>query len=148
VLYNLGSMDAPGLANVVSDRASALLGFRFSDPGIEARVLGALDELAPVRERASISVSRLSYRPAWKARPTDVELAERLSRVSVELGGGPVGHAPAAGAADTNLLGTTDIAVIDGFGPRGGGAHARSEHVLIESLWERISLLAGFLAAE
>jgi glutamate carboxypeptidase len=148
VLYNLGSMDAPGLANVVSDRASALLGFRFSDPGIEARVLGALDELAPVRERASISVSRLSYRPAWKARPTDVELAERLSRVSVELGGGPLGHAPAAGAADTNLLGTTDVGVIDGFGPRGGGAHARSEHVLIESLWERISLLAGFLAAE
>jgi glutamate carboxypeptidase len=147
VLYNLGSIDAPGRANVVSDQASALLGFRFSDPEIATRILTALDALTPVRERASLTMSRLSHRPAWKARPTDVALAERLSLVSVELGHADLGHAPAAGAADTNLLGTTDIAVVDGFGPRGGGAHARSEHVLIESLWERIALLAGFLAA-
>jgi glutamate carboxypeptidase len=140
VLYNLGSIDAPG--------ASALLGFRFSDPAIATRVLAALDELTPVRERATLSLTRLSHRPAWKARPADGQLAERLSLVSVELGHADLGHAPAAGAADTNLLGTTDIAVIDGFGPRGGGAHARSEHVLIQSLWERIALLAGFLAAE
>ncbi|MET0989604.1 MAG: M20/M25/M40 family metallo-hydrolase [Glaciihabitans sp.] len=146
ILYNLGSIEAPGRANVVAERASALLGFRFSDPQIEGGVLDALDRLRPVRERAGLELTRVSYRPAWKARTADELLAERISLVSVEVGGSEIGHAPAAGAADTNLLGTTDIAVIDGFGPRGGGAHARSEHIVIASLWERIALLAAYLA--
>lgn len=146
ILYNLGSIEAPGRANVVSDHASALLGFRFSDPDIEQRVLGALDDLQPVRPRATLDVSRLSHRPAWKARTADVELADRISLVSVDIGAGEIEHAPAAGAADTNLLGTTDIAVVDGFGPRGGGAHALTEHIVIASLWERVPLLAAFLA--
>jgi glutamate carboxypeptidase len=157
VLYNLGSIEAPGLANVVSDRASAVLGFRFSDPEIEGEVLREIEALQVIRAGATLDVSRLSYRPAWKARPADKELAGLIAQCAAEApispsdpdataAGLPVGCAPAAGAADTNLLGSTDIAVVDGFGPRGGGAHARSEHIIINSLWERIPLLAEVIA--
>ncbi|PRY67068.1 glutamate carboxypeptidase [Glaciihabitans tibetensis] len=161
VLYNLGSIEAPGLANVVSDGASAVLGFRFSDPEIESEVLGEIEALQVIRPGATLEVTRLSYRPAWKARAADKELAGLIARCAAEapISGGaaegergataaglPVGCAPAAGAADTNLLGSSDIAVVDGFGPRGGGAHARSEHIIIDSLWERIPLLAEVLA--
>ena len=161
VLYNLGSIEAPGLANVVSDGASAILGFRFSDPEIEAEVLGEIEALEVIRSGATLEVSRLSYRPAWKARPADKELAGLIAQCAAQAlisdsdsagssggtaAGLPVGCAPAAGAADTNLLGGSDIAVVDGFGPRGGGAHARSEHIIIDSLWERIPLLAEVIA--
>lgn len=141
VLYNLGSIDAPGLTNVVSSRAEALLGFRFSQAESEARVLAGIDSLVPIRAGASIAFERLSYRPTWTARPADVALARSLS----EAAGGLPGHAPAAGAADTNFLGRLDLAVVDGMGPRGGGAHARSEHLLIADLWQRIVLLSRFL---
>jgi glutamate carboxypeptidase len=172
VLYNLGSIEAPGLANVVSDGATAVLGFRFSDPEIEAEVLGEIEALQAIRDGATLTVERLSYRPAWKARPADRELAGLIATCAAEApisetasasgssgatvspgdrgataAGLPVGCAPAAGAADTNLLGGMDIAVVDGFGPRGGGAHARTEHIIIDSLWERIPLLAEVIAS-
>ena len=150
VLYNLGSITAPGLANVVADNAAAVLGFRFSDRDIEDEVLGEIEALAPLRPRAQVAVTRLSYRPAWQPRAADQAFAAVISGCDAGLGEGgparlPLGARPAAGAADTNLLGASDLAVVDGFGPRGGGAHARSEHILVDSLWERIRLLAAVL---
>ena len=150
VLYNLGSITAPGLANVVADNAAAVLGFRFSDRDIEDEVLGEIEALTPLRPRAQVAVTRLSYRPALQPRAADQALAAVISGCDAGLGEGgparlPLGARPAAGAADTNLLGASDLAVVDGFGPRGGGAHARSEHILVDSLWERIRLLAAVL---
>jgi glutamate carboxypeptidase len=37
------------------------------------------------------------------------------------------------------------LAVLDGLGPEGGGAHAADEHVLVASLEERIALMALLL---
>jgi glutamate carboxypeptidase len=145
VLYNLGSITAPGRANVVSDAAAAELGFRFSDPAIERSVLSEINDLIPVRPGATIEVTQLSNRPAWKPREADLEFAARISRIAETVLGAPLGQRPAAGAADTNLLGASDIAVVDGFGPSGGGAHARSEHIVVASLWQRIELLAAVL---
>ena len=152
VLYNLGSITAPGLANVVADEAAAVLGFRFSDPDIEGEVLDEIEALAPIRPRAEVTITRLSYRPAWKPRDADQILAALISDCDSRLddnrpGRSPLGAAPAAGAADTNLLGASALGVVDGFGPRGGGAHARSEHIIVDSLWERIRLLAAVLSA-
>jgi glutamate carboxypeptidase len=53
----------------------------------------------------------------------------------------------ARGAADTNLAGALGIPTLDGFGPTGGGAHARSENSDLESLYARIALLCAFLSA-
>jgi glutamate carboxypeptidase len=145
VLYNLGSISAPGRANVVSDAAAAELGFRFSDPAIEKSVISEINGLTPVRTGAGIEVTQLSNRPAWKPRDTDLEFAARISSLAEAALGAPLGQRPAAGAADTNLLGASDLAVVDGFGPRGGGAHARSEHIVIASFWQRIELLAAVL---
>ncbi|PXA71773.1 M20/M25/M40 family metallo-hydrolase [Cryobacterium arcticum] len=151
VLYNLGGITAPGQANVVAEAANALLGFRFSDLEIETQVLGEIEALTAIRPRAEVSVTRLSHRPAWKPRAADLTLASLIADIDAARAGGShdharMGQAPAAGAADTNLLGASDLGVVDGFGPRGGGAHARSEHILVESIWERISLLAAVLA--
>jgi glutamate carboxypeptidase len=48
------------------------------------------------------------------------------------------------GGSDGN---TTSLftATLDGLGPRGDGAHARHEHVEIESMVERAALLAELL---
>ncbi|WP_136050637.1 M20/M25/M40 family metallo-hydrolase, partial [Microbacterium sp. K36] len=59
--------------------------------------------------------------------------------------GQPVDGRPAAGAGDTNLLGGRGVPTVDGFGPRGGGAHAADEHFLRSSLHERIALLRAVL---
>ncbi len=141
VLVNVGGVSGGGRTNVVPGAAEALIGFRFASAEAEADVMDVLDGLAPVRPGASIELEVLSSRPAWAASSADRALLARVG----ELAGVEVPGRPAAGAADTNTTGSLGIPTLDGFGPRGGGAHAVSEHILIASLLDRIVLLASVL---
>lgn len=135
VLCNVGTITGGGRANVVPDAAAAEIGLRFADAESETRVLAALEALRPIRVGASLRIRRLSQRPTWQAQPADLALARELG----------LDGSPAAGGGDTNFLGATGIPTVDGFGPRGGGAHALSEHASRASLDERIEHLRKFL---
>jgi len=141
VLVNVGGVSGGGRTNVVPGAAEALIGFRFASAAAEAEVMAVLDGLAPVRPGAVIELEVLSSRPAWAASAADQALLARVG----ELAGVEVPGRPAAGAADTNTTGSLGIPTLDGFGPRGGGAHAVSEHILLASLLDRIVLLATVL---
>lgn len=146
VLCNVGAIGGGGRTNVVPDRAVAELGLRFVDPVAERRVLDALRGLPALRDGAAVAVEILSRRPAWLPSTGDRALLERI-RTAARAVGQSVDGAPASGAGDTNLLGSLGIPTLDGFGPRGGGAHAESEHIRVSSLFERIELLAAVLTA-
>jgi glutamate carboxypeptidase len=145
VLCNVGTVSGGARANVVPDAASAEIGLRFVDGASERHVLGALARLAPIRAGAVVQATILTSRPAWLAGAGDEALLEEVGRAASALGQS-VGARPAAGAGDTNLVGSLGVATIDGFGPRGGGAHAVTEHLLLSSLRERIELLTAVLA--
>jgi glutamate carboxypeptidase len=53
----------------------------------------------------------------------------------------------AGGASDANFLAKYEVSIIDGLGPRGGGAHALDEHIIVDSLLERVALLALLVAS-
>ncbi|MBD7958376.1 M20/M25/M40 family metallo-hydrolase [Microbacterium sp. Sa4CUA7] len=144
VLCNVGTLRGGGRANVVPAEAEAEIGLRFIDGESEERVLQALRGLAPVRGGASVTVSVLSHRPAWQASDGDNALLDEIARAGASLGQRVAGR-PAAGAGDTNQVGNFGIPTVDGFGPRGGGAHALTEHLSLQSLQERIALLAAVL---
>lgn len=146
VLCNVGTIRGGGRANVVPAEAEAEVGLRFLDPETEARVLSALRTLSPLRDGARLEVEVLSRRPAWRASDADAELFDAIVAAARRVGQ-PVAGRPAAGAGDTNLLGALGVPTVDGFGPRGGGAHAVDEHILSRSFLERVELLEEFLAA-
>ena len=104
----------------------------------------ALAALRPVRAGAEIVVETLSARPAWLASAQDAALVATIERSAAGIGQ-RIEARPAAGAGDTNLLGALGLPTVDGFGPRGGGAHAEDEHFLRSSLGERIALLRAVL---
>lgn len=141
VLVNVGGVSGGGRTNVVPGAAEALIGFRFASAAAEADVMAVLDGLAPVRPGAVIELEVLSSRPAWAASGADQALLAQVG----SLAGVEVPGRPAAGAADTNTTGSLGVPTLDGFGPRGGGAHAVSEHILLTSLLDRIVLLASVL---
>ncbi|MGO3147595.1 MAG: M20/M25/M40 family metallo-hydrolase [Leucobacter sp.] len=145
VLSNVGTLEGGARANVVPDAAWAEVGLRFIDPESERQVLAALRQLTPIRQGARINVELLSNRPAWRASNADAALLNHVRKVASEIGLSVDGR-PASGAGDTNLLGSLGIPTIDGFGPRGGGAHAPSEHMVVASLFERADLLTALLA--
>jgi glutamate carboxypeptidase len=71
------------------------------------------------------------------------DTARRLGGVlGLELGAARVG-----GASDGNFTAAAGIPTLDGLGPRGDGAHARDEHVLVADLPLRAALVAA-LACE
>jgi len=145
VLCNVGTIAGGGRANVVPAAAEAEIGLRFLDGATEAAVLGALRALEPLREGAVIEVEVLSQRPAWSPSAADGRLLARIAAAGRGIGQEILGR-PASGAGDTNLLGSLGIPTVDGFGPRGGGAHAVTEHASLSSLAERVALLEAVLA--
>lgn len=144
VLVNVGAITGGGRTNVIPGVAEALIGFRFATPAAEAEVMAELSGLVAVREGAELELTTLSSRPAWQASDHDQGLLAQVADLSAQ-GGAIVAGRPAAGAADTNTTGALGIPTLDGFGPRGGGAHATGEHVVIESLVERVVLLTSVL---
>lgn len=144
VLCNVGTISGGARANVIPARAQAEIGLRFTDPVTEERVMRALAALPPVRTGAEIVVETLSSRPAWVASAQDAALVAAIERSAAGIGQ-RIEARPAAGAGDTNLLGALGLPTVDGFGPRGGGAHAEDEHFLRSSLGERIALLRAVL---
>ena len=69
------------------------------------------------------------------------EQARRIGReLHLELTEGSTG-----GGSDGNFTAALGIPTLDGLGPLGGGAHADDEHILIDSLGERMLLLGALL---
>jgi glutamate carboxypeptidase len=95
---------------------------------------------------AKLTLERMHARPPMERTPAIAAAAGRAQELALllglELSEGPVG-----GGGDANFLARHDIAIVDGLGPRGGGAHALDEHVIVDSLVERVSLLALLVAA-
>lgn len=144
VLCNVGTIAGGARTNVVPAAASAEIGLRFTDPDTERRVLDALTDLHPIRPGAGITVEVLSSRPTWAPSTADGTLLAQVEEAAHRVGQ-QIAARPATGAGDTNLLGSLGIPTVDGFGPRGGGAHAREEHFRLSSLHERIDLLCALL---
>ncbi|GAA1150841.1 M20/M25/M40 family metallo-hydrolase [Nesterenkonia lutea] len=146
VLCNLGTISGGGKTNVVPAAASAEIGLRFRTPEVEAQVLESIQQLAPVRSGAELTVRTLSQRPAWQTDAADGDLLALVEDAAQEVGLPAVGGRPAAGAGDTNFLGSLGLPTLDGLGPDGAGAHADHEQVRIDSIPERIALLAALLS--
>jgi glutamate carboxypeptidase len=143
-LFNVGRIEGGTRANVIAGEACAEIGLRFASPDVERRVLDALIGAVPRRAGAAVEATVLSARPTWPERDGSA-LLETVARIGARLGQRITGR-PAAGAGDTNLPGSLGLPTLDGFGPRGRGAHAADEAIEIKSLAERAALLAGIMA--
>ncbi len=143
---NYGLLSAPNAANMVAERAEATVDIRVAEAAEEARVRAALGSLAPRREGAGLTVEELHSRPPLERSPAVAGAANR-ARALARLQGLELGEGHAGGVSDANLAAAEGVAVLDGLGPEGGGAHAVDEHVALDSLVERTALIALLIAA-
>ena len=84
-------------------------------------------------------------RPPMEPTPESLELYRTARAAAAALGFG-LAAARVGGASDGNLTAAAGIPTLDGLGPRGGGAHARGEHVELDDLPRRAALVAALLA--
>ena len=82
----------------------------------------------------------------WPGMDSRTQTAPLLERAS-ELLGRPVVGTERGGASDASHLATVVPVTVDGLGPRGGGAHSPSEHVLAPTLRERAEVALAVTGA-
>lgn len=136
-----------GLApNMVPESAELHVDARAWTGGEARRVARALAEYRPSDPDVSVTVEGGFDRPPLEPTKASEELYAAARRLAADLGF-ELGAARVGGASDGNLTAAAGVTTLDGLGPRGGGAHARDEHVLVADLPRRAALVAA-LASE
>jgi glutamate carboxypeptidase len=92
---------------------------------------------------ATLTAEFIRRWPAMDARAATAPLLDAAG----DLLGRPIVAASRGGASDASHFATAIPLTIDGLGPRGGGAHARDEYVLADSLRPRAEVALAVAAA-
>lgn len=130
--------------NVVPPVAEATVDFRFWTAAEGERLREGLGAFVPADPRVAAEVEALLSRPPMEPTPASLDLYREARAAAASLGFG-LPSARVGGASDGNLTAAEGIPTLDGLGPRGGGAHARGEHVELDDLPRRAALLALLL---
>jgi glutamate carboxypeptidase len=133
-------------SNVVPAEARAEVDMRFSSAAEGGRIENAILNLKPFDERAQVVISGGINRPPMERTEKVVELYEQARQLAGLLGF-DLGEASVGGASDGNFAGALGVAVLDGLGIDGDGAHASHEHIIVDNIALRGALLAGLIAS-
>ena len=131
-------------ANVVPESAEITVDYRFWSRSEAARVEAALRDYRPADPRVRVEMTGGLNRPAMEETDATKALYETAAALAGRLGFA-LAASRVGGASDGNITADAGVPTLDGLGPSGGGAHARSEHLLVEDLPGRAALLAALL---
>jgi glutamate carboxypeptidase len=144
ITVNVGVIRGGVRENVVADHAEAWIDVRVTHAADVPKVDRALGGLIPFLSGTRLELGGGFTRPPLERTPRSARLFEQARTHGLELGL-DLHESASGGGSDGNLVGALGVPVLDGLGAEGGGAHARDEHVLLDSIPVRASLLARLL---
>lgn len=145
VSVNVGVIEGGTRANVVAERARAVVDVRISTMADAARIETALRGLSAVDPRVTVAVTGGVNRPPMERGPGVARLFALAQDVARGLGW-ELAEGATGGGSDGNFSAALGVPTLDGLGAVGDGAHALHEHVVIKDLAPRVALAAGVLA--
>lgn len=131
-------------SNTVPESATLAVDVRAWTMEELTRVDRALRALSPVIPGATIALKGEIGRPPLESKASS-RLFNLAQSLAGRLGQPPLLKAAVGGASDGNFTAAMGVPTLDGLGAVGGGAHSLSEHVMIDRLPERTSLLAELI---
>ena len=132
------------VTNVVPERAELTVDFRVWTRAEADRLMAGLRAYRPVDPRVTVEIDGGANRPPMEPTEASLALYRRAAALAQALGF-ELGAARVGGGSDGNLTAAAGVPTLDGLGPAGGGAHARTEHLLVDDLQRRAALVAGLL---
>jgi glutamate carboxypeptidase len=143
VTVNVGVVRGGTRANVIAAEAEAEVDVRVLSIADGDAITEAIHGLKALTPGTSIAIEGGIQIPPLERTPRNRVLWRAATEAGRRLGL-DLKEDISGGGSDGN---TTSLftATLDGLGPRGDGAHARHEHVMIESMVERSALLAELL---
>lgn len=144
ITVNVGTIDGGLSPNMVAPESKAAVDVRVptrEDADRIERTIHALEAETPGTE---VTVEGSVRRPPMERTPGNVRLWQLAQRGAEELGI-EIDQAAAGGGSDGN---TTSLftPTLDGLGAVGAGAHAETEHLILDKMVERSALLARLLS--
>jgi glutamate carboxypeptidase len=133
-------------SNVIPDEARAVVDVRVADATQAAAVRAAFESLKPIDSRTTIEWRGGIDRPPLERTGSVVRLYQKARDIARELGF-DLAEGATGGGSDGNFTAALGVPTLDGLGAVGEGAHALHEHVEVDSLPARASLVAGLLAS-
>jgi glutamate carboxypeptidase len=141
---NIGTIGGGTASNVVAAHAWAAVDVRLAETGEDERVSDGLLSLRARHPEAGIETKLMEHRPALQRTPGVVALYEHARRVAAELDV-VLTEGGSGGGSDGSIAAATGAATLDGLGPRGGGAHAVDEHIVVDDLPFRVAFMTRLL---
>ncbi|MFN7979579.1 MAG: M20 family metallopeptidase [Vicinamibacterales bacterium] len=145
VSVNAGVISGGTRPNVVPEEARAIVDVRAPSAADAARVDAAFRALTPILPGAKLAVTGGFERPPMERSEGVVALYRHAEAVAAELGQ-TIAEGGTGGGSDGNLTAALGVPTLDGLGEVGDGAHALHEHVELDCLMPRTTLLAGLIA--
>jgi glutamate carboxypeptidase len=141
---NAGMIGGGTASNVVAAEAWAALDVRLAEPAEGDRVHAALMALRARNPHAELKVTRTESRAPLVRNEAVAGLYHRAREMAAELGV-DLPEGGTGGGSDGSIAASVGVATLDGLGPRGGGAHAVDEHIVLSDLPFRLGLTARLL---
>ncbi|MGI6642463.1 MAG: M20 family metallopeptidase [Bacillota bacterium] len=139
---NVGTIRAGTRSNVVADHALLEVDLRVKTPEAASRVVPKILGLRPVDPRVSITVEGGLNRPPMERNSKNLGLYQIAKSIGESIGIELV-ESGTGGGSDGNFTSALGIPTLDGLGPVGDNAHSVDEYLLVGSLPERASIVAG-----
>lgn len=146
VAVNVGVIQGGTRSNVVPAEASAEIDVRFSTAEDARQLEEAILSTKSFDERVKLHFSGGINRPPLERTEKVAALYEVARGVAAKLDF-ELGETSVGGASDGNFVSALDVAILDGLGITGDGAHATHEHIMVDDIARRGALLAGIIAS-
>lgn len=141
---SVGETGGGTASNVVPASAWAIVDVRFASAAEGDRVDAALRSLRPRLRGATLRVTGGVNRPPVERTEASAALY-RAARDLAEEAGWTLDEGSTGGGSDGSFTAAIGVPTLDGIGPRGDGAHAIDEHVLVGDLPRRVALYGRLL---
>jgi glutamate carboxypeptidase len=146
VTLNVGVIHGGTRSNVVPAEAYAEIDVRFSTGDDAAQLEESIFGATTFDERVKLNVTGGINRPPLERTEKVAALYEAARAVAAKFDF-DLGEAAVGGASDGNFVSALGVAVLDGLGVDGDGAHAVHEHIIADDFVRRGALLAGLIAS-
>ncbi len=142
---NAGTISGGTRSNVIAAEAETEVDARFATKDEALQVENIFKHLKPFDERVNLIVEGSINRMPLERTKDVIRLYEHARKLATSIGF-TLEETSVGGASDGNFVSAMNVPVLDGLGIGGDGAHAAHEHILLDDITPRATLLASLIA--
>ena len=144
ITYNVGTIEGGVVPNAVPDRAEIVVDVRYLSSSQLDVVSARMQKIADTTylDGTKTTLSRTVGIPPMEKTPENERLFEFVRRKALELGQPEPWAEFSGGGSDSAFSVSAGVPTLDQMGVRGEWNHSEREYALVDSLFERIALVA------